>query len=220
MCACCFIKMLWISSWNLSYVPHLLKQGVVLFLLSKLLVSGLAFLMSPSKCASVAAAPGFFLLPQALKSTVFLTISLFVYYIHVPKASIRGLLWCKQSWTYLILEAFTILRLWSLKFSLGLLLVLAEGAWAFRYTWKYVEDDQKGSLIYLSPLGLSGALFSVLVAFGERNSVTTFCFLSCTFSHFLELFISCFTEVKFTLLIMWKGQREPLKDWRIAIENT
>lgn len=77
-------------------LPCLLKQGVVLFLLSKLLVSGLAFLMSRCTCAIIAAASGcrsarklhaFF--TPGLKSTVFLTFKLFVYYTHAPKTSVR-----------------------------------------------------------------------------------------------------------------------------------
>ena len=83
-----------------------------------------------------------------------------------------------------------------------------------------MEDDETGRLISVAFGTTSEALFSVLVAFRERNAIRTFCFLSCTFSDFLDLFISCFTEVKFMLLIMWEGQRGSLNDRRIAIEDT
>lgn len=75
-----------------------------------------------------------------------------------------------------------------------------------------MEDDQKGSLISVAFGSASGALFSVLVAFRERNAIRTFCFLSSTFSDFLDLFFSCFTEVKFMLLILWEGQRGSLNN--------
>jgi len=39
------------------------------------------------------------------------------------------------------------------------------------------------------------------------------------FSDFLDLFISCFTKVKFMLPIVWEGQRGSLNDGRIAIED-
>lgn len=43
--------------------------------------------------------------------------------------------------------------------------------------WKYVEDDQKGTLMSVAFGITNGVLFSVLVAFRERNTIRTFCFL-------------------------------------------
>lgn len=142
-------------------LPCLLKQGVVLFQLSKLQVSGLAILMSWSKCAGVAAASGWcsarklhVLFTLGLKSTAFLTLRLFVYYMHAPETSVR--VCCAVSSLNLSglgLEAFTILRLWSLKlctWSVFGISWVPECTTTHRNTWKVPRRVVQ----YLLPLGL------------------------------------------------------------------
>lgn len=168
-------------------LPCLLKQGVVLFQLSKLQVSGLAILMSWSKCAGVVAASGWcsagklhVLFTTGLKSTAFLTRRLFVYCMHAPETSVR--VCCAVSSLNLSglgLEAFTILRLWSFKLctwsGFGI-------SWVptYDYTQKYVKGDQKGSSLSFAFGTTSGGPFSELMAFKKGNATRTFCFLFCT----------------------------------------
>lgn len=137
--------------------------------------------MSRSKCAGIAGASGCrpagklpALFTPGLKSTVFLTFRLFVYYMHAPKTSIR--VCCGVS--SLESTSFWSGSIYHLKviFTRSVFDINWE-CLSCSYTWKYMEDDRKGSLISVAFRTTSEALFSVLVAFRERNAVRTFCFL-------------------------------------------